>query len=200
MLVGKIHPEFTETLTSHSSPQKGLGVMSSPGPSALPAFQNAAFLLYPLTGARPLRICKAYISLGYTWKGGLKEEKGREKPTLSSKLGFAAVIHAASFTKKKLGNLDRWSIILILNLKYIAINRDYFAHLHMTVSQFYFSNNFWFYIIYSYTGILSDMKILMRPAHKYFWLNASPSISITSSVFQCNWQCTAWWSSWDSNR
>lgn len=36
----------------------------------------------------------------------------------------------------------------------------------MTVSQFYFSDNFCFYVIC--TGILSDIKILMRSAHKYF--------------------------------
>lgn len=91
------------------------------------AFRTAAFLLRPLVRPRPPRSCRAYISLGSTWKGGLKGEKAREKPTPQPNLGFAAVNHAASFIKK-LGNLDRGGSITILNLKYISINDDSLAH------------------------------------------------------------------------
>lgn len=151
-----------EALPSHSSPSKGLRVMSSLGP--LPSkpsagFPNCCFSSVSSHQAKAPKDPQSLhftwrLSLGYTWKGGLKGKKAKEKPTLQSNLGFAAVIHTASFIKK-LGNLDRQTVTILLHLK-IHFNKHLLycslKKITMIVGQLYISNNFCFQIIH--TGCL----------------------------------------------
>lgn len=51
-------------------------------------FPNCCLSSYPPDRPRPSRICRAYISLGYTWKGGLKERKPERQQLCSLTLGL----------------------------------------------------------------------------------------------------------------